>query len=465
MDVIKKVDEYINKYKDDMLSKIARIISIQSVYSSPKEGMPFGEETAHALNEALKIAEELGFETKNLDNYAGYAQIGEGEKLIGIVGHLDVVPSGEGWDSDPFKLTEKDGVLYARGITDDKGPIMTAMYAAKIVKDMGIKLNKRIRIVFGTNEESGFACIKHYKQVEEDFDCGFTPDANFPLVFGEKGNYTACFSGKINSEKDKTSIVSIEGGDAKNAVCRKCTVKMKSSLDINEIKDGSEKYARENSLKCEFNTDGCIITLTFIGKAAHASLPELGINAASHMMAYLKMLMPNSPFITGYNNVISTQSNGQLAGVSYSDEYGPLTLNIGTITSDEYTAGATIDIRYPVTTSDFTPYAKKLVEVFLKNNLQIDGYTIGKPLFFDPNSKLVRTLCDAYTSVTKDTVNKPITIGGGTYAKAFDNIVAFGPEYPEYEHDIHTANEKMPTEYLINALRVYVKAIISLLEI
>ncbi len=459
------INEYAEKYKEEMLASIAEVIAIDSTEQEPKEGMPFGEGPAAALKKALEIADTLGFNVKNLDNYAGYAEIGEGDEIIGVLGHLDVVPASDGWDTDPFKLIQKDGVLYARGVTDDKGPIIAAMYAAKIVADMDVPLSKRIRIVFGTNEETGFGCVKHYAEAEGGFDCGFTPDASFPLIFGEKGNYNACFCGKTNTPGSKIQIVSIKGGEAKNIVCGKCTAQLKTTENHDKIASKLKKYADKNTLEAESSSQGDILTLTLIGKPAHASTPELGINAASHLMKFLEEFIPESPFIKGYNNAIGLSYDGSKAGIAYFDEYGALTFNVGTLEANEYTASGTIDIRYPITTKDFKPYSDTLAETLINNDMQLDAYTIGKPLFVDPASSLVAELYRAYTEVTGDTQNKPYTIGGGTYAKAFDNIVAFGPEYPGYEHNIHTANEQMPVEYLMNAVKVYANALIALLKI
>ena len=182
------IKEEIHALSDEMITNLGRLVAIDSQLGTPAEGMPFGEGPAKALSEGLKIAQELGFHTVNLDNYCGYAEMGEGEEIVGIAGHLDIVPVGGDWTHDPFKLTREGDYVYGRGTTDDKGPVLEALYAMKLLRDSGVKLNKRVRLIMGCNEETGSKCMEHYNEVAEELSCGFTPDANFPCIHGEKGH-------------------------------------------------------------------------------------------------------------------------------------------------------------------------------------------------------------------------------------------------------------------------------------
>ena len=181
------IKEKIHATTEELLSNMERLVAIDSQLGTPAEGMPFGEGPAKVLHEALQIADELGFKTVNLDNYCGYAEMGEGEEIVGIAGHLDIVPAGGDWTYDPFKLTREGDYVYGRGTTDDKGPVMEALYAMKLLRDSGVKLNKRVRLIMGCNEENGSRCMEHYNEVAEELSCGFTPDANYPCIHGEKG--------------------------------------------------------------------------------------------------------------------------------------------------------------------------------------------------------------------------------------------------------------------------------------
>lgn len=220
--------EQIHGLTDEMLTNLGRLVAIDSQLGTPAEGMPFGEGPAKALEEGLKIAEELGFKTVNLDNYCGYAEMGEGEEIVGIAGHLDIVPVGGDWTYDPFKLTREGDYVYGRGTTDDKGPVLEALYAMKLLRDFGVKLNKRVRLIMGCNEETGSKCMEHYNEVAEELSCGFTPDANFPCIHGEKGHM-----GMMAYSKN-TKIISADGGFVSNAVCDSCTIVVPAEAGLKE---------------------------------------------------------------------------------------------------------------------------------------------------------------------------------------------------------------------------------------
>ncbi len=460
------IDKAADYYEPEVIAAIKRVVAVKSCEGAPSEGMPFGAGPAAALRETLAVAEELGFEkTVNLDNYAGYVEMGSGDEVIGILGHVDVVPEGEGWHHDPYGCEEADGWIYGRGVTDDKGPLLTALFAMKIIADSGIKLNKRIRLVIGTNEETGFGGMKYYREHEGGFTCGFTPDADFPLIFGEKGNYNGYFSGSL-AASGAVKILAVNGGEAKNIVAYKCTAMLGFDGSGDNIQAKLAEFAADNGASAEYlpAVGGAKITIT--GRPAHASTPELGLNAISLMMKFLAEITEGCAFVNGYNKAVGMDCDGSGCGVKYADEYGALTFNVGMISSNADNANATIDIRYPLTTADFKPYAEKISAALAAAGLVLDGYTIGKPLFVDPQSDLVKSLYSAYSEVTGDSVNKPFTIGGGTYAKAFDNITAFGCEFPgSGPYNIHAADERMSIAEMKKSLKIFVKAIINLLEI
>ena len=220
--------EQIHGLTDEMLTNLGRLVAIDSQLGTPAEGMPFGEGPAKALEEGLKIAEELGFKTVNLDNYCGYAEMGEGEEIVGIAGHLDIVPVGGDWTYDPFKLTREGDYVYGRGTTDDKGPVLEALYAMKLLRDFGVKLNKRVRLIMGCNEETGSKCMEHYNEVAEELSCGFTPDANFPCIHGEKGLL------QMMAYSKNTKIISADGGFVFNAVCDSSTIVVPAEEGLKE---------------------------------------------------------------------------------------------------------------------------------------------------------------------------------------------------------------------------------------
>jgi succinyl-diaminopimelate desuccinylase len=181
--VLNKVDEL----KEQMISDILKVVKIDSTKGEMENGMPFGKGVNDCLLKALDIASKLGFKTKNLDGYAGYAETGDGNDYIGVIGHLDVVPVGDGWINPPFSGFCEDGRIYSRGILDNKGPIMSCLYALYACKVCGAEFNKPIRIIFGTNEESGMKDIEYYLKHEKPPVMGWTPDCKYPVVYGERG--------------------------------------------------------------------------------------------------------------------------------------------------------------------------------------------------------------------------------------------------------------------------------------
>lgn len=450
------IKEQIHESTEEMLENMGRLVTIDSQLGTPAEGMPFGEGPAKVLHEALKIAEELGFRTVNLDNYCGYAEMGEGEEIVGIAGHLDIVPAGGDWTYDPFRLTREGDYVYGRGTTDDKGPVLEALYAMKFLRDSGIKLNKRVRLIMGCNEETGSKCMEHYNEVEEELSCGFTSDANYPCIHGEKGMLT------MMAHSKNTKILSVDGGFVSNAVCDACTtvipaeegMAVKLETALSETKLQEYKVTEENSQ----------ITIYAKGISAHASTPTLGVNAAGVTMECLEKAGFEDDFVKFYNSHIGTACDGSGIGLKCEDEFGELTFCNGIVKTEDGVISCTIDIRFPVTYQ--IEDMLKMCEGHLEDkNGRIEVRTTISPLFFPRESPLVEALYKAYTDVTGDTENKPLVIGGGTYAKSLKNIIAFGPEKPGKDYRIHGADEFTLVSEVEEAVLIYMEAIRNLLAI
>ena len=451
--------ELVQGYKDELVEKLAKLVNINSKMGEAKPDAPFGEGPKEALVTALDMMEKDGFKTVNVDNYAGYAEMGEGEDVIGIIGHLDVVPASkeDGWDTDPFTQTEKDGVLYGRGVSDDKGAVVASMIAMKVIRDLQIPLNKRIRLIMGTNEESGSKCLEYYVQKEGDVTYGFTPDGDFPGVYGEKGMIKASYH-SLN-----TNILAIDGGTVSNVVCGKCTIKvLKNSYSPKALKD----YFNQKSLTYSIEDDGDGDKITLQGVAAHASMPELGVNAISELFMGLKQAGYQDAFVDFYCSHFGLETDGSLFGAACSDEYGALTANNGVIHMKDGVITGTIDMRSPVSMN-----VKQVIrQIKEENRLKDEGGEIviessRDPLFYPPESTLVSSLVQAYRDVTGDTEAEPMTIGGGTYAKEIGNTIAFGCAFPGKDYRIHNTNEWVEIDELLLQAEIYVQAIINLLNV
>lgn len=171
----------------DLIQSVIAMVNIPSVKSQPVPGAPFGIETKKALEKALDISQALGFDTQIIENAVGYAAWGAGEDYIGVLGHVDVVPEGKGWQDPPFSGAIREEKIFGRGVLDNKGPIMAALYGLYALKSLGIPLKRPVRILFGTDEESGFADIPLYLKHEKPPLAGFTPDCKYPVVYSERG--------------------------------------------------------------------------------------------------------------------------------------------------------------------------------------------------------------------------------------------------------------------------------------
>ena len=436
------------KYKDEMIDQLAQLVSYPSTYQPNQDNTPFGISNRDCLNKALEIASSYGFKTVNLDNYCGYIEMGQGEEIIGILAHLDVVPVSDTWNSDPFKLTIIDDKMYGRGTSDDKGAVVCSLTALRMLKEKEHTFTKRVRLILGCNEESGSRGVEYYIEKEGHVDCGFTPDGEFPLVFGEKGMVHGLLSGK------STKIEDIKAGTVANAVAAKCNVVLKDNC-INTEK--LAEFFNKHNIKYQYQNN----TLTVFGIAAHASTPQLGVNAISYAMEALYYSGINDEMVDTYHKLVGLTYNGENASVDFKDKYGDLTLNVGLAFKENDKLCFTIDIRFPVTKKHET-IIEKLQQV---SNGSISNLEGVDPLFFPEDHPMIKALHKAYVDVTNDTQHLPMTLGGGTYAKDMHNIVAFGCDDGKFDYHIHDDNEFVTWDSMLTQTACYYQAILNLLEI
>ncbi|MCR5173827.1 MAG: Sapep family Mn(2+)-dependent dipeptidase [Oscillospiraceae bacterium] len=441
---------------EKMLDVLGRLVSRDSVRTAPEEGKPFGPGPAAALEEALAIAGEMGFRTRNMENYCGWAEIGQGEEIIGIAAHLDVVPPGEGWDTDPFTMVHRGGRVYGRGVSDDKGGVTASLFAMKRLAESGRPLNKRVRLLLGTAEETGSECMEYYAAHGEPVSCGFTPDGSFPGIHGEKGGTS------MTAFSKHTAIISMNGGFVTNAVCSRCVTEIPSgAVDEGALRTALARTELAGSTVTE--QDG-ILRIDARGTAAHASMPLAGVNAAGCTMRALADAGMKDDFVDFYNERIGTSCDGSGIGLKMADDWGELTLNNGIVKTEDGVISCTLDLRTPVTVTE--EQIRAACAPFLEDDRgRIEIGAIGKPLFYPADSPLVQCLYRAYVEVTGDTENKPMVIGGGTYAKHVPGIIAFGCGFPGVDNHIHDANEFLDIDELERQTEIYVRAIENLLDI
>jgi len=446
-----EVKEFIEKNFEQMKADLKSVVDINSEYS--EDVKPFGSGPRKALDQALKLMEEKGLRTTNVDYYCGFGETGQGDKLIGILSHLDVVPAGEGWDSDPYDMIEKDGYVFGRGVTDDKGAGIASMYALKYLIDEKYPFKKRVRLILGCNEERGSACIRYYVSKYGDVDYGFTPDGEFPGIYAEKGMCEATLVGR------NSRIISIEGGDVSNAVCKKVTaVVPNGSFDEEKFK----AYFEEKKIRFEISRHETT-KLTVFGSAAHASTPDLGVNAFNHLMEALYVSDFNDTFTDWFHKYFGLDLHGERLGfLSIADDITNTSINFGVVSMNGRDINVTLDMRFPVKAK--AAKVRELLDISDENNECVINNTVD-PLYFDINSPMIRALKKAYVDVTGDTEREMEAIGGGTYAKAIRNIIAFGCEFPGEESHIHDVNERMNLELFKKQVEIYIEAIKNLNEI
>lgn len=453
-------------YKNQVVNSIVESIQIKSVEEAPILGKPFGEGPAKALNYFLKLGESMGFKVENFDNYAGHIDYGDGDEILGILGHVDVVPEGEEWDYDPYGGEIIDNKIYGRGALDDKGPMIVCLYAMKALKESGIKINKKIRIILGANEETNWGCMDHYfgtlKMPQPDL--AFTPDADFPLIFSEKGILRLNFNKKINNIKN----IRLFGGTVVNSVPGEATIKIPLSF-LNEkdnIIDYCQNFNQNKSFKISLEFSKEFITITSFGESCHAMSPEKGYNAISSLMSFLSGIYIEkdelNSIIKFFNEKINMEYNGNLLGVSCSDkDSGELTLNIGKISLDNNDLKILVDIRYPIT-ANYKNIFDQIERCCSKYKVSVDLIENKNPLYVPKDSFLVTTLMRCYKDITGDINAVPLSTGGGTYARAVKNGVAFGALLKSQEDNMHQKNEYLEIDKIETWLKIYVEAIYRL---
>lgn len=466
---------YINK--DEMIKNLQNLIKIPSVYhNSSNHEEPFGKETVKALNYILDLGNKLGFKTKNIDNYCGYIEFGSGNELIGIIGHLDVVPEGENWTYPPFEGTIVNSKIYGRGAIDDKGPVIASLYAMKAVMDYcnsnSITLNKRVRLILGLNEENDWKCIEYYKKHEEAPSIGFSPDADFPCIYAEKGLISPFITMDYSNFKNQTiTIRDIDcNNNALNVVPKYCSCILSIN---NEIKiDDIETFIQNLKSEHNFNIETEIINNNEIkiishGIQAHAAHPDLGINAISRLIIILDKLFKNYniniPLFDLFTKYIELDFNGNKLNINIPDESGELTLNVGQFTLEENNLKIGFNLRVPINTK-FELVENKFSSVCSKfDNVYCEFTGKKDPLYVSKDSYLVKTLCNIYNETTNSNEG-PIAIGGATYARAFNNIVSFGANLPGQKDMCHQTDEFISIDNLMLACDIYAKAIYELCQ-
>lgn len=441
------MENVMEKYADAIVSDLCELVKIPSVYEESDKYL-FGEPIDRCLDKALELMAGLGFRTfKAEDGAYGYAEIGEGE-MLAVLGHLDVVNARkeDGWDTDPFEPQLLDGVLHGRGVQDDKGPIVATAYALKSLLDEGYKLKRRVRFIFGLDEETLWRSIAKYTEREEAPAMGFSPDAAFPLTYAEKGLLQMYVKGNA------PSVISYKGGDSFNAVSPTafCAYDEKIENALKEL--GHDYYVEENKIYAT-------------GKTAHAMQPWEGVSANLHLMEAIAKAGYEDGAIRFINDCFQ---NGKFRFEGFTDKEhdlsdfsGPVTNCFSQMEADENGVKLSVDLRLPVSVTK-----EQVLEIMGKKaekyGLTVEEFDWLAPIHVPKEGELINGLMEAYQEITGDTKSEPEISAGATYARAFDGCVAYGACFPDTILTEHEPNERVSVSELVKAAEVFRAAFLKL---
>ncbi|MEC0179099.1 dipeptidase PepV [Paenibacillus favisporus] len=464
--------EMAEEREEALIEDLSGLLRIDSVYDPDTSGpgQPMGQGVAEALQYMLDLCAAEGFRVRNLDGYVGYAEFGpeSAENYVAVLSHLDVVPASGKWTTPPFEPSVRGGKIFARGAEDDKGPAMAAFYGLKIVKDMGLPLKHRIRLIFGTDEERTGKCMQKYNELEPAPICGFTPDADFPIVRAEKGQINTRLLFKPIEESDSSGyeyrLRLFTAGEVANSVPEGARAEVAGDAgSLSAMQKAYEDYCASEGQKGSFeiDADGQTASLSLTGKTAHGMEPQLGINAGLKLIHFLKEFS----FPSGAEHYLHTVDAlmygdiyGRAFGIAMEDQItGPLTVNTGLLKYDpEGESYFHINLRYPVCGNQ----ADILENIGVRASacgLEIEPPSLKHPHCVPDDHPMIEALQRVYEAETGQPAEL-LSTGGGTYAAYIANGVAFGPVFPGMANSAHQRNEHIDIDALIRSTAIYARA-------
>ncbi|CAJ1190365.1 hypothetical protein LCR01_05780 [Companilactobacillus crustorum] len=436
-----------DKIQDEAINDLKQLVGVASFNEPAQDKAPFGKGPKAALDKMMELADNLGFKTyEDPEGYYGYADIGEGDQTFGIVGHLDEVPAGnlDAWDVEPYQLTEKDGKLYGRGTQDDKGPTVSAIYAIKAILDKGYKFNKKIRVIFGTDEEILWRCLAEYNKKEDPIDLGIAPDAEFPLIYAEKGLQQSYLTGPGSTE------LNLDLENAFNAVPGKAIYNGPKQSEVMAAlkKHNFDAEQKDNEIEVH-------------GKSVHAMNAPEGINAVVRLGIALADVFPDIKVLQFLKSFGVDANATNLLGDVSDDVSGKLTFNISSLKITPEESRMQIDMRIPVKI-DHDELIEQVSEAVAKFDMKYENFDYVAPLYVPTDSNLVKTLMKTYQDLTGDMDSKPAISGGATFARTMHNCVAFGGMLLTTPDFMHQANENWSKADMRKAMEIFAEAIYRL---
>ena len=462
-DEVGLLHRWVDDHRDDIVEALRGCLRIPSTEEPPAgDNAPYGRPVREALDYTLNLCRDLGFSVKDVGGHAGHAEFGQGEEMIAAFGHLDVVPAGDGWNYPEFGAEIADGNIYARGASDDKGPTYAALFAAKALMDSGLPLSRRVRVIFGCDEESGFGCVKHYWEVagEERPLMGFTPDAAFPMVYAEKGIANLVIERALDGSGE-LRLADFRGGRRPNMVPDFAEARIEGPPTA--LVSAMKSLQRHWDKNVTYIADESGISLRAAGKSSHGAKPHAGDNAIQRLARVLISvdLPAHKEWLEWLDE--SAQPTGEGLGIRGEDEVvGPLTSNLAIVEVADRKLRVTYNVRY-LATWQFGDLLSRLTPALLKAGWELVDYSDSPPLHVPLDQEPARTLLRVYQEETQDFETKPKTMGGGTYARATPNSIAYGAQFPWGDDGpAHEPDERISIDNLIRATKIYAHALYEL---
>ena len=452
------ITAYLHSHRSGFEADLKRLVDIKSVRGPALPGKPFGEGPALALAEAEAVAAEHGFLLRNFENYVGEITFGDAPDLM-LLAHLDVVAEGDGWTKEPYAMSEANGRLYGRGVTDDKGPALACLYALEVVRELYGAPKTGVRLVLGCGEETGSEDMRHYFSKREKLPYTLSPDADYPLINLEKGRFAPEFRMAV---KDAGDVIEINGGDTANIVAGKADALLRGTVpehrgailvSVSRLTGASFRVETENGntrIWCE-------------GTSAHAASPEKGVNANTALLTLLVEIMKDCELKRAFEALLAMaphgETDGASMGVKASDAIsGALTMNFGILRFDGEALTGGFDLRCPLCAEETD------VKDVIGTRLERCGFSlIGDPPmtkahYVPEDAPIIKEALKVYGDYTGHK-GECLAIGGGTYVHDIEGGVAFGVEFPGTDYRIHGADEFAVTDELLLTSAMYAQII------
>ncbi len=464
MHIKEKIDAWVEAHSEDFVRDVSRLVAIDSTRGEAAPGAPFGQGPAAALQEMLALCREKGFAVTDYDGYVGTADLAPGAPpMLDILGHLDVVGAGDGWETDPFTAVFKDdGCLYGRGTDDDKGPVVAALYAMACVRDLGLAPRYNCRLIFGTDEESGSSDIAYYYAREASAPNTFSPDAQFPVYNTEKGQYRVRFTRKWAKSTALPRLCALHGGFRINVLPGEASATI-AGLRRGDAEEICARAAARCDVSFTLEETASGLVLSVKGQDAHASTPEAGVNGITAILAILceLPLSPDDPASAAVRALHALFPHGDGAGaalgIAQEDALsGPLTVAFSLLELDETGLEGHFDSRVPLCATEENCRRRA------DGALEQAGFTVessmSAPHHTPADTPFIASLLESYTAYT-GREGACLAMGGGTYVHDVPGGVAFGAGMPGFVSNLHGANERVCLRDILTAVKIFAAVI------